>query len=146
MFLPMTLSALDFVRVDFIQAGDHPEMEQLFAGKIHRLVGENTERRKAGLAELRVADVGLSGGTDVFVVHFVLSTGESEVGWNGVDLPNVAARFWMGADHEALGDYQEAAIASLRNHASAIDKVAMGVSGAGKTSRFMAFMAGVRKI
>lgn len=145
MFLPMTISALDFVRVDFIQASDHREMEQLFEGKLRRLIGENTERKKQGLAELRVTDVGLSGGTDVFVVHFVLSTGESDVGWKPEDLPNVAARFWMGAENEALEDYQEAAIASLRNHASAIEKVAMGVSGAGKTSRFMAFMAGVRK-
>src|SRR4029077_11470558 len=77
------------------------------------LIAENADREKEGKAPLGVADIGLSGETDVFVLHLPVSTGGS-VGWKAEELPRVAFRAWMGADQESLEDYQEAAVASLR--------------------------------
>jgi hypothetical protein len=140
----MTIGAADYARVDFLQGSDGAEMERLFAQKIAGLIAENADREKDGKAPLGVKDIGLSGGTDVFVLHLLITT-IGPVGWKPAELPLVAFRAWMGADQESLEDYQEAAIASLRNGSTWLDGVAMGVAGAGRTSRFMGFMAGVRR-
>ena len=143
MFLSMTIGESDYARVDFLQGSDGAEMERLFAQKVASLIAENAEREKDGKRPLGVKDIGISGGTDVFVLHLLVTT-TGPVGWKPAELPQVAFRAWMGADQESLEDYQEAAIASLRNGSTSLDGVAMGVAGAGRTSRFMGFMAGVR--
>lgn len=134
-----------YVRTDFIQGSAPEQLERAFEQKIAALVEENAERSASDKLPLGVIDVGLSSvGTD-FICHLVLSDRlkEDPVSWTPDALPAVVARFWMGADAEALGDYQEAAIAAARGGKS-LRRIAMGVAGLGRMSTVVAFIAGER--
>jgi hypothetical protein len=136
------LRSSDYVRVDFVQATDDATLEQLFSNYVTSLVVENERRAKEGKTTwLGISDIGLSSIGDVFFVHFFVTDGSP--GWESNELPKLHARFWMGGDAESLGDYSEAAIASLRTGASTVSNMTMGVIG-GRT-RAMAFIAGVKE-
>jgi len=119
-------------------------MEQHFLQKMREIISENAERKKLGKKPLSVVDVGLSSSGDVFAFHFFLCD-HTEGEWEAEELERVTAKFWLGADAEALSEYQESAIAALRNGATRISSMTMGVSGSGRTTRFMAFVAGVKE-
>jgi len=120
-------------------------MQRLFSEKVVALVAENAARARASLPELCVADAGLAGGGDghTFVLALLLTTDEPVAGWLPADVPSVVGVFWVGGEAEALGDYQEAAIAQLKAAASsALTKVIVGHAG-GADQRFMGFIAAV---
>lgn len=131
-------------RYDYIQATEASVMEALFAQYLQNLIAENVARVAHSLSELNVADVDIAGGGDghTFVVRILVTSAAIPVGWSAGSFSNVQGRFWMGSDAEALGDYQEAAIASLTPTGFTLGSVAVGCSGASKGTRFMAFMAG----
>ncbi len=104
--------------------------------KLRALIDENAERE----SPLGVADVQMTSFIHGYIMMFLVST-DAEL-WPANTLGAVSARFWLSSDAESLGDYQEAALASLRN-GSSLRAVRMGVSG-GVAGRVMAFAAGQR--
>lgn len=130
-------------RVEFVQGNEAGELQSLFVQKIRALVDENAERGASADKKppLGIADVQMTSFIHGFMVMLVVTT-EAEL-WPGEALGNVTARFWPGGDAESLGDYQEAAVASLRN-GSGLRGVRTGIA-AGVTGRVMAFMAGIRQ-
>jgi len=142
MFLPsVSIGVSDYVRYDYLQATEAAVMEKLFAQYVAGLVAENvplpTNQKR------NVIDMDISGGGDghTFVVRILVSTtSNAATSWSYNVLPGVKGSFWMGSDAEALSDYQEAAIAALRMNNS-IESIAVGLAGAAKGTRFMAFMA-----
>ena len=142
MFIPeLQILRSDFARYDYIQANESPVMEGLFASYMQNLIAENAARAQGGKPLLNVVDIGIDGGGDTFIVRILVTTAAAALGWAASVLPTVQARFWMGGDAEALGDYQEAAIASLRKQGYDLEDVAAGLAGAAKGARFMAFIA-----
>jgi len=135
----------NLTRYDYLQATEAAVMEKLFAQYILDLIAENAARVAHGQPELNVADLDIAGGGDghTFVVRILVTSAQPPLGWAAGALTNVQARFWMGSDAEALQDYQEAAIASLTPTGFVLSSIAVGLSGAAKGTRFMAFMAGV---
>jgi hypothetical protein len=125
---------------EYIQSADATGMEAAFTAAIAAIVAANA---KPLAPQLNVVDVDIAGGGDghTFVVRFLLSTAPAALSWTPTVLPKVRGRFWMGSDAEALEAYQEAAIASLRSGTTQIDKIAVGLAGAAKGTRFMAFIA-----
>ena len=140
MFLPsFTFSDTTAIRYQYIQAAEASIMEKLFAQFLTDLIAENQGLQ----VPLGVADMDIAGGGDghTFVVRLLVTNAPTGTGWNSTVLTNVKGRFWMGADAEALQEYQEAAIASLKKANSSTINVAVGLAGAAKGTRFMAFMA-----
>lgn len=141
MFLPsVSIGVGDYVRYDYLQATEAAVMERLFAKYVADLIAENVplpDEQKRNLIDMDIA-----GGGDghTFSVRLLVSTATPVTGWTSAMLPAVSANFWMGSDAEALSDYQEAAIAALRT-SHVINNIAVGLSGASKGTRFMAFMA-----
>jgi hypothetical protein len=140
-------------RYDYIQSAEAAGMEKLFAQKIIALIVENTARVAASKSPFNILDCDIAGGGDghTFVVRFLLSTAQANpgFGWNSTFLSAVQARCWMGSDAEALGDYQEAAIASLSkadppNTTVTLQALCAGTAGASKGTRFMAFLAAIK--
>jgi hypothetical protein len=148
MFIPnLALASTDATRYDYIQSAQSSDMEARFTQKIAELIAENVVRVAAQLLPLNISDIDIAGGGDghTFVVRLLLTTAvAADPGpqWLSASFPFVRARFWMGADAEALSDYQEAAIASLFL-GGLTDAVlcAAGMAGTSKGTRFMAFFA-----
>lgn len=138
----MDLDKTASARADFIQATEAGELHSLFARKIQALVDENEARGKEmpPRAPLGIADVQISSFLHGFMMVFLLST-DADL-WPAEKLRKVVGRFWLAGDAESLSDYQEAAIASLRN-GSSLRAVKIGIAG-GMAGRVMAFVAAER--
>lgn len=138
----MDLDKSASARADFIQATEAGELHSLFARKIQSLVDENEARQKEspprpplGIAEIEVASF-LHG----FMMVLFVSTDAAL--WPPGSLRRLVGRFWLAADAESLSDYQEAAIASLRN-GSSLRHVKMSLAG-GMSGRVMVFVGAER--
>jgi hypothetical protein len=139
-----TIVPASVVRYDYLQSAEATGplgMEQLFAQYLTDLIAENVGRQ----TPLNVLDMDIAGGGDghTFVVRILVSSTAPTVtntGWLAAELVDVRGRFWLGANAEALEAYQEAAIAALRGSDDIVG-VAVGLAGATKGTRFMAFMA-----
>lgn len=144
MFLPSTfaLLATKTNRYDYLQAAEASVMQTKFAEYITALIAENDQRGESNA--LGIVDMDIAGGGDghTFVVRILVSD-STDVVWAAGALSSVLGVFWMGADAEALADYQEGALASLSTQAPNLIDVAVGLAGGSKGTRFMAFMAGV---
>jgi hypothetical protein len=144
MFLPtVNLTSGQVNRYDYLQAADSATMEDLFTKYIAALYAESIAEDE----DRNVVDIDIAGGGDghTFVVRILVIEASGSTMWNTSQLLNVRGRFWMGSDAEALESYQEAALASLiaASPDGPVTSVAVGLAGAAKGTRFMAFVAGV---
>jgi len=129
-------------RADFIQATEASELHSLFVRKLQALLAENEAREKESppRAPFGVADIQVASFLHGFMMVLFVSTDAAL--WPAESLPKVVGRFWLAADAESLSDYQEAAIASLRN-GSSLRQVKMSLAG-GMSGRVMVFVGAER--
>jgi len=139
-------------RYEYVQSAEPESMQTAFQALLTAIVAENLVRVAAQQLALNVVDLDIAGGGDghTFVVRLLLSTYVTfgaGTGWPSANLATARGIFWIASTAEALHAAAPAALAGLQaaidaQGQSVVTRMAAGMAGAAKGTRFMAFIAG----
>jgi hypothetical protein len=152
--LLVLISGATTERYEYIEASTPEELSRRFIALVASIVAENAARVTAQLDPFNIYDMDIAGGGDghTFIVKLLLSTWDPPESqfiarWASTGIAGAStlqATFWLAGTEQELRIAASAALATFASGSEATE-INVGMAGAAKGTRFMGFIAGLKR-